>query len=158
MNGSVGPEARGCGLSGGDQCHGSKGGDDLQVCFAAKERPRDEVEAGALRQIAKKDTVKELDGEKMNLRAWKGTDFSCFWNANKGAPKAERVRQNGDRERNSQRAESRASHRSEKRIVAVPPDSLPYAQEPDGRQHHDRGLADARELSKERGDGKIGGE
>src|SRR5580658_1974907 len=94
----------------------------------------------------------------MKLPARQGTDFRSLWNADEGAAKAESVGQDGDNQRDPEGQDGGASHRCEKRIVAVPPESLTYAQEPDRRQQIDGQLADARELAEERSDRKAGGE
>src|SRR6202049_446506 len=126
--------------------------------FAAEKRSCDEVEAGALWRIAKDASVEEINGEKMKLRAREGTDFSGFWNADEGAAKAKSVGENCDSERDSQSEQDGARQGGEKRIVAVSPESLADAQEPDRRQQIDGELADACELAEERSNRKAGGE
>src|SRR5580698_7070688 len=94
----------------------------------------------------------------MKLRAREGADFRSLWNADEGAAKAESVGQDGHNERDPEGQDRGASHRCEERIVAVPPESLAYAQEPDRRQQVDGELADARQLAEERSNRKAGGE
>jgi len=71
------------------------------MSFAAKQRARDEVEAGALRRMRRMARSKRPMGSKMKLRTSSGPT-SRFRDADKRAAKAQRVRKNATTKRNPQ--------------------------------------------------------
>lgn len=98
---AVAMNGRSDGLRDDHQAHGDKRRCNLQMRFAAQQRSCNEVETGALGRVAKNGAIEEVDGKKMELRAWEWTDLGSFRDANEGAAKTERVRQNSDNKRDS---------------------------------------------------------